>query len=1293
MEPDMTYDVRFLRRPLVLALAAALSAPALVLAQSSSSSDDDEDTKDAELDRITVVGSRIKRAEVEGPAPVTVITREDIDREGYQTVADILQTLNQNTTSSFTGDLAVTGFSPNAQVVNLRNLGPGYTLTLINGRRPAQYPQPYNRDNNVVNVRAIPSAIIERVEILTGGASAIYGADAVAGVVNIVTRKGYEGDAIKFSVGTTQHGGGDFGTFEYTGGRTGDRWNAIYAFQWGDQEPVFASQRDFLADTRSGPLGANVNPALSLIVIRASAHPSGPTNHNAFYPGQEVCDRFGYTTVTTAARGTYCGDFDRVASRTISNAYKFYSGYGAGTFDISDETQLFGAVTYYKSDAKASSGTEFWGTSGDPFNRNAAGGTTAFYFDPSFGHLVQLQRTFNPFELGGSEAVTTNFDEKTYDITAGIRSTLADRFDWEASVMHSEYDYVQDRPRLLAQAIHDYFLGPQQGFVSGFPVYTLNRERWVTPFTPEQYQAVATRVQNIAETSSTTANFTITGDLWELPAGNIGFAGVAEWGSQEVNLESDPRLNPLRPRDNQTVYNLVSSGRTEGDRDRYALGAEFRIPLLASVTANLAARWDKYDDISEIDDAITYQGGLEWRPMDSLLIRGSFATSFRAPDMQLVYAEGAASFSGILDDFICRSGTGPAAALGPRTRAACNRAGDPTIYTTQTTIAGNPLLKEEEGESYSAGFVWDIMEGMSFSADYYRIKLEDAASQLSSAFLLNNEANCRLGVFPDLLVTCALPYANGHCTSAIWSATSRPTSGCARSSAWPAAGHFVCADDTHGTPIMLAARRPALAPEEFIAGIQAEHERDFAEFGVAFDHYHSTHSPREPRADRALLRPRCKTPAATSRRASSSSTTRRRDVPARPLHQGRLPELRRADQYGDNCEVCGATYAPTDLKNPRSVVSGATPELRESEHYFFEVWAKFEPLPARVAGRRCRACRRQGQAARVAGRRGRPARLGHLARRALLRLRDPRRARQVLLRLAGRADRLPGQLQGAVRARRPGFRPRRFDLLAPGSAGRAAPLHRQGHRQLPRPVLAGGAARRRLPPARPAARQRLPDRQRRQDVEVARHLHQARTYLDAGLNPSTCATTSPPSSSGGVDDLDLNLDDFAQRVNSDLVGKFVNIASRCAGFIEKRFGGQLAAAMSDADLEHYARRLRLSRPASVERGAYAAATSAPPAPDHGRGRRHQRTGSRAASPWAWPSRRAAMPSCTRSARWPQPVPPARRLLAPVLPRVARDRAFLQRPLAPSTPRPALLRPPHPALPSRCTRIDPKQIEP
>ena len=170
-------NIRFTRSPLTLALAAAMLLPAASAMAQDQSSDKTDATATQDgtktLDQVTVVGSRIKRVEIEGPAPITVITRADIEREGFQTVGDMLQTLTQNTTSSFTGDLAVSGFTPNAQVVNLRNLGPGYTLTLVNGRRPAQYPQPYNRDNNVVNVKAIPSSIVERVEVLTGGASAI----------------------------------------------------------------------------------------------------------------------------------------------------------------------------------------------------------------------------------------------------------------------------------------------------------------------------------------------------------------------------------------------------------------------------------------------------------------------------------------------------------------------------------------------------------------------------------------------------------------------------------------------------------------------------------------------------------------------------------------------------------------------------------------------------------------------------------------------------------------------------------------------------------------------------------------------------------------------------------------------------------------------------------------------------------------------------------------------------------------------------------------------------------------
>ena len=704
-----------------------------------------------DIDRVSVVGSRIKRTEIEGPAPVVVITRADIEREGFQTVGDMLQTITQNTTSSFTGDLAVTGFTPNAQVVNLRNLGPGYTLTLINGRRPAQYPQPYNRDNNVVNIRAIPSSIIERVEILTGGASAIYGSDAVAGVVNIVTRKNFDGDLVKLTAGTTANGGGDSVNVEWSGGRTGDRWSAMYGFQYGENEPVFANQRDFLSDTRKGPRGAAfTNPGLSLATLRFNG--VSPTT-SVYYPGQGVCDRFGYTTVTTVPRGTYCGSFTQPAARSISNKNRFYSTYGSGTFDLTDNLQLFGTATYYASQASSSSGTEFWSTSGDQFNTNAAGARINGYFDPQFNSPTFLQRVFNPFELGGPEAATTEYDEWTYDVNFGVTGSIADRFDWEGSISHSEYTYTADRPRLLAQGIHDYFLGPRLGFtvVGGrsYPIHNLNLSRWNSPITPEIYSSFSTRAINEGKTGSSTLNFNISGDLFELPAGSVGFAAVLEGGRQSTDLQSDPRTNPLRPVDGQTIYNLSSSGRTVGERDRYALGAEFRVPIFSTLTAQIAGRYDKYDDITEVDDAITYMAGLEYRPFDSLLLRASYATSFRAPDLQLVYAEGAASFSGILDQYACRAGVGVGAALGPRTTTACNRAGDPTIYTTSTTIAGNPLLKEEEGESFGAGFVWNVADDMSFSVDYYRIKLEDQALQLSSGFLLSNEANCRLGVRSD----------------------------------------------------------------------------------------------------------------------------------------------------------------------------------------------------------------------------------------------------------------------------------------------------------------------------------------------------------------------------------------------------------------------------------------------------------------------------------------------------------------------------------------------------------------
>ncbi|UYB50992.1 methionine--tRNA ligase [Xanthomonas sp. AM6] len=408
------------------------------------------------------------------------------------------------------------------------------------------------------------------------------------------------------------------------------------------------------------------------------------------------------------------------------------------------------------------------------------------------------------------------------------------------------------------------------------------------------------------------------------------------------------------------------------------------------------------------------------------------------------------------------------------------------------------------------------------------------------------------------LVTTALPYANGplhlghlvgYIQADIWVRARRLRG----DRTW-----FVCADDTHGTPIMLAAEKAGVTPENFIANIQASHERDFAAFGVAFDHYDSTNSA----ANRALTE-------AFYAKLDAGGHIARRSVaqfydPAKGMFlpdryiKGICPNCGSADQYGDNCEVCGATYAPTELKEPRSVISGATPELRDSEHFFFEV-GRFDGFL------------RQWLAGDVALPGVKAKLMEWLDSEGGLRAWDISRDAPYF------GFEIPGQpgkyfyvwldapigylssFQTLCASLGEAFEPH----LAAGTATELhhfigkdivnfhglfwpAVLHGTGHRAPTRLHVNGYLM-----------------------VDGAKMSKSrgtfvmARTYLDVGLEPEALRYYFAAKSSGGVDDLDLNLGDFVARVNADLVGKFVNLASRCAGFIDKRFGGRLADALPD----------------------------------------------------------------------------------------------------------------------------------
>ena len=741
---------RFIRSPLTLALAAAMLLPAgAAVAQSadapaSQQQDEQQDTKaatagaDTTLEKVIVTGSRIKKVEIEGPSPVTIITAAQIEREGFNTVYDALNTLTQ-AGGSAQNEIFQSGFTPNASVINLRGLGPGRTLLLINGRRAADYPLPYNGQSNFANYGNIPAAAVERIELLAGGASAIYGSDAVAGVINVILKTNFEGDLLKLRGSTTTRGGRDIGDLQWVGGKTGDKWSLTYAFESYNSEPLYAYQRDFMDSSLDNPLPPNfvgIQPTGTMRVRRRTGSSAG----SYFAPPAGACEQLGdewvrwnYRSANAAGAitelGQACGSFKDVGYQAISNSNNDLSAYVYGNYDFDNGMQAWASLQAWHSKAKTSSGTQFWG------GRTVG----ALWFDQGFNQLVDAQRVFTPQEAGGIGNLMSKNDERSYDLAVGFRGTIADRFDWDATISRAEYSVEVDRPRLLSTAVNDYFLGPQQGtrVVGGvtYPVYTLNQARYYAALSPEQFAALNTNVKTDAESYVNQASFVISGDLFQLPAGAFGFAAVLEASQQEYKLKADPRILPTYTGTDRP-YNLTGTG-GGGERSRYALGAELSIPIFSKLKASLAGRFDKYDDVTDVNDAKTWNAGLEFRPIDSLLFRGSYSTSFRAPDMHFVFAERSGSFSSVFDVRRCLESGGSA-------NAGCT--GATYNYSTFGVRQGTKDLSEETGKSWTAGVVWDVSNQLSMSVDYYDIQLENAVADITTGYILDGEAGCATGL-------------------------------------------------------------------------------------------------------------------------------------------------------------------------------------------------------------------------------------------------------------------------------------------------------------------------------------------------------------------------------------------------------------------------------------------------------------------------------------------------------------------------------------------------------------------
>ncbi|MEZ5541634.1 MAG: methionine--tRNA ligase [Pseudomonadota bacterium] len=408
-----------------------------------------------------------------------------------------------------------------------------------------------------------------------------------------------------------------------------------------------------------------------------------------------------------------------------------------------------------------------------------------------------------------------------------------------------------------------------------------------------------------------------------------------------------------------------------------------------------------------------------------------------------------------------------------------------------------------------------------------------------------------------LLVTSALPYANGpihighlveYIQTDIWVRFQKLR------------GHhclYVCADDAHGTPIMLRAGQEGITPEALIARVAAEHQADFAGFEIGFDNYHSTHSD-ENRILAAGIYLKLRDAGHITRRTISQFYDPEKEMflPDRFIYGG-CPRCGAADQYGDNCEVCGATYDAGELKNPKSVVSGATPVLRESEHYFFRL-ADFEDW--------LRDYVRASTQPEVANKMNEWLATG---------LHDWDISRDAPY-FGFEIPDAPGKYFyvwldapiGYMASFRNLCDRRGLDFDAWWGAASTAELYHFIGKDILRfhtlfwPAMLHGAGLR-TPTAVYAHGFLTVDGQKMSKSRGT--FIKARTYLDH-LDPEYLRYYFAAKLGSGVDDIDLNLEDFIARVNSDLVGKVVNIASRCAGFINKRFDGRLSENCSEPDL-------------------------------------------------------------------------------------------------------------------------------
>lgn len=651
-----------------------------------------------QLERVEITGSSLRRVDAETALPVTVIRTEDLIKQGVTTAEQAMQRIAANQ-SNFGVSQAIGATTGGKAEADLRGLSAASgtnankTLVLLNGRRIANHAL----DAAAADLNAIPLAAIDRIEVLRDGASALYGTDAIGGVINFILRRDYQGVEVSAEWQPVQEqGGGDTKRANILAGwgsLAKNGWNVMGAIDWREQKVLEAASRNF---ARTGVLGPTRDDLTS-----GTSGTSFPGDANGFEPSGPNCNppsslpRLNAAgTAFDSCRYDFTRDIDIIPQNEQITALL------RGSFALGKDHVLSAEYVYANNEAQskvAAAPTSHFIPTTSPFFPAGAPVTAV----PGFGNgaVANWRQVPAGKRTSGDDTTTERMLLELNGLVAG--------WDYRAAIGRSTNEVETS---VSNGYVNDDLM--QAGVISGA----------INPFGPQSAAGTAAiqAAQVIAPTSVgenkvNFIDFRVTRDLMQMTGGPLAMALGAEYRKEESFFENLPITAALGS------LGLDPDADTSGERDVSALYTEFAIPVLRNFEVTLAARYDRYSDFG---NTVNPKVGLRYQPMKQLLLRGSFNTGFRAPTLYEIYQPPSLTFTSdnYDDPLLCPGGTPvPGASAG----VVC---GQQTLQRLSGPVgAGLPVdsLDPEESKTFTVGFVFEPVQAVTFGFDYWDIKIKD----------------------------------------------------------------------------------------------------------------------------------------------------------------------------------------------------------------------------------------------------------------------------------------------------------------------------------------------------------------------------------------------------------------------------------------------------------------------------------------------------------------------------------------------------------------------------------------